>query len=220
MDVFMVLQMLFDAVLLFGILFLFHFSVNHVQRKKEESEILNDLQARDIKENLQELLMTLKQLGKEVSDNIQEQVKEAEGKTENFKKVISKLQRDLAKVTKLADEVEAEKDHLENKARAIEAAKKKLPKPLPKIQRTFLEASPERALEGLEGKKQVKNPSMGFGFDGSEKSMGFSSGVVREVYRLADGRVEMNQIVQQTKLSRAEVQLILNLRGNRFTTPH
>jgi hypothetical protein len=30
----------------------------------------------------------------------------------------------------------------------------------------------------------------------------------------------MNEIVRRTKLTRAEVQLILNLRGNRFTTPN
>jgi hypothetical protein len=55
-----------------------------------------------------------------------------------------------------------------------------------------------------------------------EKSdmVGFSSKVISEVYRLADEEYELNEIVKRTKLSFAEVQLILNLRGNRFTTPN
>jgi hypothetical protein len=219
MEVFLILQILFDAVLLFGLLFLFHFSVHQVQKKKEESDLLKDIQVQEIKENLQELLLTLKQLGKEVSDNIQEEVKEAEEKTEIFKKVVLKLQKDLTKVTKLSDEVNAERTHLEEKAKAIETAKRIVSKVLPPTKSSFSETT-------VKGEKRVRNKMEksevppGLGFDGSEKTMGFSSGLVREVYRLADKKTVINEIIQRTQLSRAEVQLILNLRGNRFTAPN
>lgn len=209
----MILQLLFDAVLLFGILFLFHYSVNQTQKKKEEGDILKNLQVQEIKENLQELLMTLKQLGKEVSENIQEQVQEAEAKTEDFKKVVSKLQRDLNKVTKLAEEVDAEKRHLEEKIVAVEIAKKKSSLVNP--------GNPDSSLgsNGLSPSPNTKFPQ-GLGLGSSKRTKGFSSGVVREVYRLSDENIEMSEIVQKTKLSRAEIQLILNLRGNGFSTPN
>jgi hypothetical protein len=213
MDLFLILQMLFDAVLLFGILFLFHYSVHQTQRKKEESDILKNIQVQEIKENLQELLMTLKQLGKEVSDNIQEQVREAEEKTEIFKKVVLKLQRDLQKITKLAGQVEVEKNHLEEKIGAIEVAKKNIPK----IQ-IGLSAAPMETNESM--KPGNASPSKRFNFNKTEGSIGFSSGVVKEVYRLLDEKTDLNEIVQRTKLSRAEIQLIHNLRGNGFTTPN
>jgi thioredoxin-related protein len=213
MDFFVVLQMMFDAVLLFGVLFLFHFSVHQTQKKKEEWDILKNAQVLEIKENLQELLMTLKQLGKEVSDNIQEQVREAEEKTEIFKKVIVKLQRDLQKTVKLAEEVSSERVHLEEKFKAIETAKK-----------TFIPKTPQtpKPMQGhaKDEKLEVTNVSKRMGFERAEGGLGFASGVVREVYRLSDEKIEMGEIVQRTQLSRAEIQLILNLRGNGFTTPN
>jgi hypothetical protein len=221
LEVFLILQILFDAVLLFGILFLFHFSVYQTQKKKEESDILKDLQVQEIRENLQELLLTLKQLGKEVSDNIREQVSAAETKTENFKKVILKLQKDLTKVTKLSEELNSERTRLEEKSEAIVAAKKNFPKTLTSTR----DASP--AISDLKMgkvdtalKKPEQNSSPDFGFNASGKNMGFSSESVKEVYRLADLKLETPEIIRQTKLSRAEVQLILNLRGNRFLTPN
>ena len=212
MDLFFVLQILFDAVLLFGILFLFHFSVHQTLKKKEEWDILKNAQVQEIKENLQELLMTLKQLGKEVSDNIQEQVREAEEKTEAFKKVTVKLQRDLQKVLKLAEEVESEKSHLEEKIKAIETAKRKTePKPGPQKHLSSRHDEDEPEPTG-------KKPKLGF--EHSNESFGFSSGIIEEVYKLSDKKMGMSEIVHRTKLSRAEVQLILNLRGNGFTTPN
>ncbi len=213
MDIFLILQIMFDSVLLFGILFLFHFSVNQTQKKKEEWDILKNAQVQEIKENLQELLLTLKQLGKEVSDNIQEQVQEAEQKTEVFKKVIVKIQRDLQKTVKLAEEVSTERVHLEEKLRAIETAKKNLAPKSPAI--------PEPLLGyGKDEKVEIPRASKRIGFGKAEGALGFSSGVVREVYRLSDKKIEIGEIVQRTQLSRAEVQLILNLRGNGFTTPN
>ncbi len=213
MDLFFVLQMLFDAVLLFGILFLFHFSVHQSQKKKEELDILKNAEVQEIKENLQELLMTLKQLGKEVSDNIQEQVRIAEEKTESFKKVIVKLQRDLQKVSKLAEQVDSEKFHLEEKLQALETAKRN------SLSRR--EDAPKKSSEQSTDRSQVgRLPVKKIGFGKSKGTLGFSTGVVQEVYRLSDEKKEMGEIVQRTKLSRAEIQLILNLRGNGFTTPN
>jgi septal ring factor EnvC (AmiA/AmiB activator) len=143
MDIFPILQILFDAVLLFGILFLFHFSVHQSRKKKEEADILKNMQVQEIKENLQELLMTLKQLGKEVSDNIQEQVKEAEEKTDYFKKIIQKLQKDLNKTALLAEEITGEKKHLEEKIKVIQTAKKITPKILQPIHETSLSGNKE-----------------------------------------------------------------------------
>ncbi len=210
MNFFLVLQIFFDAVLLFGILFLFHFSVHHTQKKKEEWDILRNAQVQEIKENLQELLMTLKQLGKEVSDNIQEQVREAEEKTEAFKKINLKLQKDLQKVSRLAAEVDAEKARLEEKIAAIQTAKGKTSK--------STAASEARKPQDDANDEAPGSPGLDLG--SPEGGLGFSSRIVREVYRLSDKKMEMGEIVQRTKLSRAEIQLILNLRGNGFTTPN
>src|SRR5271154_6670973 len=125
MDIFLILQILFDAVLLFGVLFIFHLSVHQSDKKKEEADILKNVQIQEIKENLQELLMTLKQLGKEVSENIQEQVKEAEEKTELFKKTVQKIQKDLNKAIELGEEVNNEKKRLEDKMKVMKSAKKR-----------------------------------------------------------------------------------------------
>lgn len=218
MQFFSILQIIFDVVLLFGILFLFHFSVHQTQKKREESDILDNVQGQEIRENLQELLMTLKQLGKEVSDNIQEQVKEAEAKTENFKKTISRFQKDFTKVTKLSDDLNLERLRLEEKMDAIEATKLKVPKVVPVLP----DSSSASELRRKKNDPRLKNGRQisSIDFSGSEKSMGFSSELVNEVYRLSDLRVETNEIVQRTKLSRAEVQLILNLRENRFAGPN
>jgi hypothetical protein len=221
MDFFLILQVLFDAVLLFGVLFLFHYSVNHSRKKKEESDILNNYQVQEIKENLQELLLTLKQLGKEVSDNIQEQVAEAEVKAETFKKLILILQKDLNKTMALAEEVKSEKNRLEEKAKIIRTSKKESTKVLPLIEDSFLKLAPNTSAgpNNIDGGKilnaKKKRRLRGFG-----PTVGFSSGLVREIYRLADMDMDVNDIVQKTQLSRAEVQLVLNLRDNRFTTPN
>jgi chromosome segregation ATPase len=218
-EVFYILQILFDAVLLFGILFLFHFSVYQNQKKKEESDILKDIRVQEIRENLQELLMTLKQLGKEVSENIQEQVKTAEIKTEIFKKNIIRFQRDLTKVTRLSDDLNTERVRLEEKASAIEASKRKAPKILPAIQNDLM-ASDSGMKKNGPASKEENSSTADFGFNGSAKNMGISPELVKVVYRLADLKTGINDIIRQTKLSRAEVQLILNLRGNRFAAPN
>jgi hypothetical protein len=216
MNFFMILQILFDAVLLFGILFLFHFSVNQTEKKREEIDLIKDVQVQEMKENLQELLMTLKQLGKEVSDNIQEQVRDAEEKTEKFKREIQNLQKDLDKIKILGEEMDAEKNLLETKAKVIQSAKKNISKWVPPNEKNDSISGIERLEEeqkpaALECQKFINEP---------EGTIGYSSEVIKKVYRLADTEMGMNEIVRRTKLNRAEVQLILNLRGNRFSTPN
>jgi hypothetical protein len=214
MNTFLIIQFLFDAVLLFGVLFLFHYSVHKNQGKKEDEEILKNVQVQEIKENLQELLLTLKQLGKEVSDNIQEQVKEAEEKTEVFKKIIQKLNKDLNKTLVLADEVGSEKTRLEEKIKIMKTAKKRVGPLMP-----MNPESKDSKTDYVKGLEKAVKIGKGQGFPGVG-TVGFSSALVREVYRLADTQLEINEIIRKTKLSRAEVQLILNLRDNRFTTPN
>ena len=69
---FWVLQILFDSVLLFGVLFLFHFSVNQQQQKKEEFDIVKNIQVQEMKENLEKLFIDNETAGeKTVSDDIQ-----------------------------------------------------------------------------------------------------------------------------------------------------
>ena len=215
MNAFMILQILFDAVLLFGILFLFHFSVNQTQKKSEEMDLIKDVQVQEMKENLQELLMTLKQLGKEVSENIQEQVKEAETKTEEFKKE-SKNSKRIYKVKALSQEVDAEKSLLETKARVIQSAKKNIPKWVSPIEKNDSISEQESSI----GVGKLSSTEEGKFVNEPQGAIGYSSEVIRKVYRLADAEIGVNEIVRRTKLTRAEVQLILNLRGNRFTTPN
>lgn len=218
MNGFLILQVLFDAVVLFGFLFLFHFSVNQTRRKKEDLDVLRNVQIQEMKEGLQELLLTLKQLGKEVSDTIQDEVREAEEKTEVLKKVLLKVQKDLAKVQALSEEVNSEKERLESKMDAIRTAKKTIQKSSP----VTCEALSKDSYDADEKNLRIKNSltSKRGSKNGRGQAVGFSSVAVREIYRLADGELGIDEIVHRTKLSRAEVQLILNLRGNRFTTPN
>jgi len=165
------------------------------------------------------LLLTLKQLGKEVSEDIHEQVLVAEQKTELFKKTIQKLQKDLNKTLALSEEVNAERKELEDKLDLVQKAKR-----TEKPQSFFV--APQQDVPALLGQETVKTPKDKIEkkvarIEGSfEGAVGFSAGVVKEIYRMADEEMGINEMVRRTKLSRAEVQLILNLRGNRFTTPN
>jgi len=219
LNAFLVLQICFDGVLLFGILFLFHFSVNQTRKKREDTDLLKNLQVQEMKENLQELLMTLKQLGQEVSENIQEQVREAEEKTEAVRKISQKLHRDLQKATALAQEVAEEKSRLEDKREAIQTAKRASSKqPTSPLAPPAIQDSMENSSKPA-GKKRVKSGNLS-GLKDELPRVGLSSERVKEVYRLVDEQMDLNAIMDKTGLSRAEVQLILNLRGNRFTTPN
>jgi len=214
---FLILQVLFDAVLLAGGILLFHYFYNQLRQKKEEADLLKSLQVQEIEEKLRELLTTLKKLGKEISEDIQNQFQTAEEKIEGLKKAVSRLEKDLNKAEALAEKIQEEKDHLEGKLKVIQTSKRK-------AQRIFLNRGvPENRITPLnektfpsEEEKNI-NPEP---FLGGGQAVGFSSEVIREIYRLADESNALNEIVRKTKLTPAEVQLILNLRGNRFTTPN
>jgi hypothetical protein len=207
MDVFLVLQILFDSVLLFGVLFLFHFSVNQQQQKKEEFDIVKNIQVQEMKENLEKLLLTMKQLGKDVSDDIQKKISESEEKAEAFKKNLKKLESQLSMTMELADEVGAERARLENKTRLINSGASKREKT------GSNEKNTEKSFSRVEKRKKVLRSQSGY-------SVGFSSEIIKQVYKMVDNDVDINEILKATKLSKAEIQLILNLRENRFTAPN
>jgi ElaB/YqjD/DUF883 family membrane-anchored ribosome-binding protein len=214
MEMLSVLQIVFDAVLLFGVLFVFHYSVNQAQKRNEDAQIVKDLRVDEIRENLQELLSTLKQLGKEVSDNLQEKVREAEAKTEKLKKMVVKIDKDLAKVTQLSEVVDYEREHLMKKEALLRASREKRPS-TPDVR-----GIEELALRSLPAASSSPSEVTGDGVEGFASSGSFSPKVLREVYRLADKNSDLTDIAHKTQLSKAEVQLILNLRGNRFSTPN
>jgi uncharacterized protein YdiU (UPF0061 family) len=191
-----------------------------VQRKNEESDLLKNIEVQEIQENLQELLKTLKELGKEVSEDIQEQVKVAEERMERYKKIISELEKDLSKTTALHEKVEEEKTHLEEKLRVINIPKKNRPKIFPALEKDLLEESPQSAFTMREAIRKNEKFLGKNSLSGDTRAVGFSPGLVRKIYRLADESCELNDIVRKTNLTPAEVQLILNLRDNRFSTPN
>ncbi len=182
------------------------------------SDALKDIQVQEIKENLQELLLTLKQLGKEVSDNIQEHVSDAELKIEDFKINISKFQKDLNKVKKLSDELNMERVRLEEKTKTIEASKNKAFEVIPQENQSLriVDQKVKKNNSTFEFKKKTLPRSIELNI--LENNKGISAELMGVVYHLEDLHVEMNEIVRRTKLSRAEIQLILNLRENRFVT--
>ncbi len=207
MDFFLILQILFDAVLLFGILFLFHYSANQQQKKKEEFDIVKNIQVQEVKENLENLLSTIKKLGKEVSDDIQSKINESEEKAEVFKQNLKKLESQLNITMELAEEVNSERSRLENKVKLIRSSvnpKEKLPSD---------EKGSHAPVSRPEKKKKAQMPRAGY-------SVGFSSAVIKQVYKMTDSDLDISDISKATKLSKAEIQLILNLRENRFTAPN
>ncbi|HTA77663.1 MAG TPA: hypothetical protein VK791_10930 [bacterium] len=207
MDVFLILQILFDAVLLFGVLFLFHFSASQQQKKKEEFDIVKNIQVQEVKENLENLLTTMKKLGKEVSDDIQNKINESEVKAEVFKQNLKNLESQLSVTMELAEEINAERGRLEGKVKAIRSsadAKGKLPSD---------ENVVNKSVSRSEKKKKTQTLRTRY-------SVGFSSAVIKQVYKMADNRSDVGDISKVTKLSKAEIQLILNLRENRFTAPN
>jgi len=190
---FNVLQLLFDAIFLFGILFLFNYSVTQSRKKAEDQDVLKSAQAQEMKEQLQELLLTLKQLGSEVSENIQKEVRAAEEKTDFLQKLIRKAQRVMEKSEKL-------------KVEPLNASSK----PKDALLKNKSKAKPDQSSVRTE---LIEN-------NNTSGMLGLSSELVREVYRLVDTGNDLKFICDKTELSQAEIQLILNLRGNRFTTPN
>jgi hypothetical protein len=204
MDFFLILQILFDAVLLFSILFLFHFSVNQQQKKSEEFDIVKNIQVQEMRENLEKLLSAMKQLGNDVSEDIQNKINESEKKTEIFKRSLDKLESQLNGALELAEEVNTERGRPVNKIkfiRTIASQKEKLPSN-GKIA--------DKSISRVEKKKKALMPKTGY-------SIGFSSGIVKQVYKMIDENMDISEVAKATRLTRAEINLILNLRENRFT---
>jgi hypothetical protein len=207
MDVFLVLQILFDAVLLFGVLFLFHFSVNQQQKKKEEIDIVKTIQVQETKESLEKLLFTMRQLGKDVSDDIQAKINESEEKAGVLQESLKVVEERLNATLDFSGSVNADRGRLKNQVRSA----KKMPNKKERLPSD--EKGADKVVSRSEKKKKTLVPKIGY-------SVGFSSGIVKQVYKMVDGNSDINEISKSTKLSKAEIQLILNLRENRFTAPN
>jgi hypothetical protein len=203
MDVFLILQIIFDAVLLFGILFLFHFSINEQQKKKEEFDIVKNIQVQEVKENLEKLLSTMKQLGKDVSNDIQDKIDESEKKIKIFNQNVINFENKLKTTLQPTEGVGVEKNEIEN-IRIVTNKKSEIPSDDRRVEKT---ESPTAKT----AKKSI--PITGY-------SIGFSSGIIKQVYKMIDSNRDINEVVKATKLTKAEVSLILNLRENRFTAPN
>ncbi len=208
MDVFFVLQILFDAVLLFGVLFLFHFSVNQQQKRKEELDIVKNIQVQETKENLENLLTAIKQLGKDVSDDIDKKILESEEKAQLFQRNIKSLENELNATLELAEEIGVERNRLEDKVRVIRSAPEKKDK---------LPSDEKRVGKKMTKVEKIKKTS---DFKSGSYGVGFSSAIVKQVYKMIDADADVSDISKATKLSKAEINLILNLRENRFTAPN
>lgn len=207
MSVFNILQILFDAVFLFGILFLFNFSISQTRKKDDDLEVMKSAQTQEIKEQLQDLLLTLKQLGNEVSENIQKEVRIAEEKTDLLQRLFKKIHKEIEKTDQLKSDLDDIDKSTGKKVAFLRASKTGK---IPATKKRNQESSSTRI------KNQEKVP-----LNKNESGMhGLSSEIVREVYRLVDTDNDLKTICEKTQLSLAEIQLILNLRGNRFTTPN
>jgi hypothetical protein len=178
--------------------------VNQVQKKKEEIEILKNVQVQEMKENLQELARTLEQLGKDVSEDIRANILEAEVKSEELKKNLKKVERNLSSTTPRLDQHDPKKNAIENKVGLSRGAKKRPAKNEAHFSGSF---SDNTSLI-VKQRKIVKR---------SKKSMGFSPERINAIYKMVDDKQDLNEVARFAKVSRAELQLILNLRGNRFT---
>jgi len=181
-------------------------TVSRVQRRKDDENILRSLEVEEIKQDLQEMLVTLKQVGSEASEGIQEKVREAEAKTKRLRELMKKVDSDLTRISRLSEDVAGEKAHLDDKWNLMQATRQR-----PESVR------PEDLYRRPEPSKPVADPEDS---TGSAQPLSFPSDAVREIYRFADESMDISEIARRTKLTRGEVQLILNLRGNRYTTPN
>lgn len=204
---FLILQIIFDAVLLFGILFLFHFSVNEQQKKKEDFDIVKDIQVQEMKENLEKLLSEMKQLGKDVSGDIQNKIDESEEKIKVFNQNIKNFENRFKAVSNFSEKVATEKGKLKNKIKVIRTVQSRRDE----VSSDNKGIDENASSVGKETKSLI--PQTGY-------SIGFSSGIIKQVYKMIDSHRDIGEVVKATKLTKAEVNLILNLRENRFTAPN
>jgi hypothetical protein len=205
MEVFLILQILFDAVLLFGILFLFHFSINQQQKKREEFDIVKNIQIQEMKENLEQLLCATKQSGKEVSEDIQKKITEFDKQTKAFNENIKEVEKKINFKFNLTETVGGVWNKSDNNKVMDSTARKK---------NKFFSDKRDVGKTDSDIKKNKKT------FPKTSYSIGFPSVVIKQVYKMIDGNKEMSEVVKETNLTRAEISLILNLRENRFTAPN
>lgn len=170
-------------------------------------EVMKSAQTQEIKEQLQDLLLTLKQLGNEVSENIQKEVRIAEEKIDLLQRLFRKIHKEIEKTDQLKSDFDDADKNTEKKVAFLRA---------PKTGK--ISATKKRNQES--SSTRIKNQGK-VSLNKNESGMhGLSSEIVREVYHLADTDNDLKTICEKTQLSLAEIQLILNLRGNRFTTPN
>lgn len=207
MDIFLILQIVFDAVLLFGILFLFHFSVNEQKKKKEEFEIVKNIQVQEMKENFEKLLFTMKQLGKDVSSDIQNKIDESEEKIKFFNQNVKRIESQFKMTSDLLGKVDVEKGQLKNKINVVHTETSRT------NHRPLNDKGSDEIVSSI--KKKTKNS-----VPQTRYTIGFSSELIKRVYKMIDNNRDLREVVKTTKLTKAEVNLILNLRVNRFTAPN
>ncbi len=205
MVIFIITQVLFDTVLLFSILFLFHYSTSLISRKKEDIDLINDIQIQEMKNNLQELLLIMKEVGKKVTDEVRAQVESADKKKEELEINIHNMKILHSKINKSTNDL---KCLLPDNTAMFKGSNN----------------TDNGIKKNTRGTNEIINvPKKGFKkpqFIQGEEMVSFSSSIVKEIYRLVDDDYELNEIAKITKLSLAEIQLILNLRGRNFTTPN
>lgn len=213
MTVFLILQLLFDAVLIAGLLFAFNLLWQKVQNRQEDDEVLRNVELQELQEGLQELLKTVRQVGGEVSGRLQDKVREAEDSIVKLETILDELRPELEDLRGLSREVAEEREQLQARRSVVGSARLGKSRPHPQRVETVHESQAEFG----EDVELEENPGETLI---SSKTVGFSSSAVKEIYRLADSHLEVGEIARQTHLTRGEVQLILNLRSSRFTTPN
>lgn len=198
MMTFIILQIAFDAFFVFGFLFLFHYTVHRMKVKQEENEMLQELRIQEIKEDLQELLVTMKQVGSESAEQVEKRVQEAAQHMEHWESLLAKIKHEAALCERLAEDLQAEREQLSMQLKMTRAARS--------AQKKKKKKEAASAFPALEQREEKKG-----------NVLGLPQGAVEEVYRMADESKDVAEIARKMQLTRGEVQLILNLRGNRFT---
>jgi FtsZ-binding cell division protein ZapB len=207
MTLFVILQILFDAALVVAMLFGFNFVWQKVQQRREDEEVIRNVELQELRAGLEELLVTVRQVGGEVSERLQDKVKDAEASINRLDSILEELRPELGELQELSREVASEKEHLESKRVSLKSSRRSAV-PLPVLKEDLPLDVEEDEDDGAEASLI------------SSTAVGFPSSAVKEIYRLADNRMDVGAIARQTHLTRGEVQLILNLRSNRFTTPN
>jgi len=225
MTLFVILQLIFDAFLVAGLLFGFHWMYQRVQRRREDDEVMRNVELQELHAGLQELLVTVRQVGGEVTGRLHDKVQAAEATLERLEAVLKDLRPELEGLQALSREVDSEREHLEAKRASLKSARETAPAPPVAEAPGTVEAEEEEEtlFDVLSPMEEDDEEGETRGLEEAlipSTAVGFSSTAVKEIYRLADTHLDVGEIARQTHLTKGEVQLILNLRSNRFTTPN